>query len=670
MAIDGDNNLEIVISARDEASATIGVVGEKVALTQNQIMDASIQAAMGMDQYGNSVQKVAAAESQAIPATEQMTAALAENTVVTEENNAATSAFSNSIEKAGKHFVVHALSIGLMIEAYTFLKESVEEAEKANNNFAEAMKKDDEASKAFKVSIGEALSPAIITFRDAITGANESTNESSQKFKEFGRVAYEVTNFVLAVAKSIQLFATVVVAGVEIAVDAWKNMGATVMGTNKDVNFDIIATKNVFNDSVDDINNTISKAGGGGFDKMFEKFSTGAGAPDKKLESLKERLDNVRQSLTTYATKAAEDLTNLQTSHDSYVANTSEKMKSLQTTFEETYNKEYEKIKQLGDSYVNASASITRSIDTIKGNIAQLKETFANQQTDNVDTLVQAFAKAQEEVNRLQEKLPNETSASQLVSDQKDLEANKKVLADNADLAAKYSKQIADAVAEDNKTGLQRAIDTFNKKQQREEDAYNDKLLKYQGEIAAENQKQAVLTANYNLQLNQVKTATTAALTKIQNEIDKYGQQMQAEQALFDAKTKAIVKLQAEAEKAIQEANAKTFALTKSNVQAEIDLYKQLATAMSQVGAAKSSGAISALPNIPHLAEGGIVNSPTMALIGESGPEAVIPLGGSAGGAGGVHVSVNVYGDVSGDDLVTKVGEKLTAMLKMNFALV
>jgi hypothetical protein len=35
------------------------------------------------------------------------------------------------------------------------------------------------------------------------------------------------------------------------------------------------------------------------------------------------------------------------------------------------------------------------------------------------------------------------------------------------------------------------------------------------------------------------------------------------------------------------------------------------------------------LPDLPHLAKGGIVTRPTLALIGESGPEAVIPLRGS-----------------------------------------
>ena len=48
--------------------------------------------------------------------------------------------------------------------------------------------------------------------------------------------------------------------------------------------------------------------------------------------------------------------------------------------------------------------------------------------------------------------------------------------------------------------------------------------------------------------------------------------------------------------------------------------------------------------NVPALAEGGIVNSPTLALIGESGPEAVVPLG--KGGGMGNTFNINI--DVSG----------------------
>jgi hypothetical protein len=52
------------------------------------------------------------------------------------------------------------------------------------------------------------------------------------------------------------------------------------------------------------------------------------------------------------------------------------------------------------------------------------------------------------------------------------------------------------------------------------------------------------------------------------------------------------------------------------------------------------------VPNIPMLAAGGIVTSPTLAMIGERGPEAVIPLTGPNAGAGmgGTNVNINVNG--------------------------
>jgi hypothetical protein len=51
------------------------------------------------------------------------------------------------------------------------------------------------------------------------------------------------------------------------------------------------------------------------------------------------------------------------------------------------------------------------------------------------------------------------------------------------------------------------------------------------------------------------------------------------------------------------------------------------------------------VPNIPMLAEGGIVTGPTLAMVGEKGPEAVIPLSKMGGMGGGV--TVNVTGGLS-----------------------
>ena len=52
------------------------------------------------------------------------------------------------------------------------------------------------------------------------------------------------------------------------------------------------------------------------------------------------------------------------------------------------------------------------------------------------------------------------------------------------------------------------------------------------------------------------------------------------------------------------------------------------------------------VPNIPYLADGGIVTGPTVAMIGEAGPEAVIPLN-QMNGRMGSNVTINISGGIS-----------------------
>ena len=62
------------------------------------------------------------------------------------------------------------------------------------------------------------------------------------------------------------------------------------------------------------------------------------------------------------------------------------------------------------------------------------------------------------------------------------------------------------------------------------------------------------------------------------------------------------------------------------------------------------------IPHIPKMAAGGIVTSPTLAMLGERGPEAVIPLG--RGGAGGI--TINILGPTYGfDDFERRVSEAI-----------
>ena len=70
-----------------------------------------------------------------------------------------------------------------------------------------------------------------------------------------------------------------------------------------------------------------------------------------------------------------------------------------------------------------------------------------------------------------------------------------------------------------------------------------------------------------------------------------------------------------------------------------VDIDVRVTETVSRVVATIASG------QIPKMAEGGIVSRPTLALIGEAGPEAVVPL--SKMGSGGGDVNINVTGGLS-----------------------
>jgi len=64
------------------------------------------------------------------------------------------------------------------------------------------------------------------------------------------------------------------------------------------------------------------------------------------------------------------------------------------------------------------------------------------------------------------------------------------------------------------------------------------------------------------------------------------------------------------------------------------------------------------MPQIPMMANGGIVNSPTLAMIGEAGPEAVVPLG-RGGGMG--NITVNITG---GLDSSAEIGQAVVNAIR------
>ena len=108
-------------------------------------------------------------------------------------------------------------------------------------------------------------------------------------------------------------------------------------------------------------------------------------------------------------------------------------------------------------------------------------------------------------------------------------------------------------------------------------------------------------------------------------------------QAGIDSATGIVNGLQAELDKLTPKLMAKMDAIAakmKRTVTIDVLVNERVNKIVASVG------------GIPKMADGGIVNKPTLALIGEAGPEAVVPLSKMNAGGGG-DVNINVTGGLS-----------------------
>ncbi|MFA6429765.1 MAG: tape measure protein [Patescibacteria group bacterium] len=115
-------------------------------------------------------------------------------------------------------------------------------------------------------------------------------------------------------------------------------------------------------------------------------------------------------------------------------------------------------------------------------------------------------------------------------------------------------------------------------------------------------------------------------------------------------------------------------------IQRVIDGFNRVATAAREAFAAASRVAgnvISAVTNpmssLTHQAAGGIISSPRRVLVGEEGPEAIIPLNRLGMGSGGAGVNVNISGGsfigTNSRDVARMLGDMIIKELQMSHRL-
>lgn len=113
--------------------------------------------------------------------------------------------------------------------------------------------------------------------------------------------------------------------------------------------------------------------------------------------------------------------------------------------------------------------------------------------------------------------------------------------------------------------------------------------------------------------------------------------------------------------------------MIKAGFNKMIDLVNSLIQKINsaiQKGAGTLGVQVALIPEIPKLAKGGIVTGPTIAMVGEAGPEAVIPLNKDGGGFGG-NVTVNINGgNYLSEDAAMLMADSVVQQLKLSNAVV
>lgn len=108
------------------------------------------------------------------------------------------------------------------------------------------------------------------------------------------------------------------------------------------------------------------------------------------------------------------------------------------------------------------------------------------------------------------------------------------------------------------------------------------------------------------------------------------------------------------------QAKADAAAAAQAKADAIIQQYADAASGDTYLKGRYGAGSGLTAPGfIPGMANGGVVTSPTIAMIGEAGPEAVIPLG-QMGSMGGTTINITVNGSVTSEgDLVSTIRNAL-----------
>ncbi len=339
-------------------------------------------------------------------------------------------------------------------------------------------------------------------------------------------------------------------------------------------------------------------------------------------------------------TKVSDGIKNSNKSSSDAIEAHKKKIQDLTEKYNDSKNKITEDLSDLATSHQEKMASIAESINKARQSISDLTESYNQTKVDDQKSVAEKIVESEQKVADLKNQIAKATTADERLQLQKQLAEEQKNLDSSSQWQLDNTAAMAEAERRAKETDLQRTIEDYVAKRALADADYAEKLARLNQEIvdlAAKNKKEIALYAeNVAKKKEQLDKETADYAEAMKNEAT-------AAVASANAQTAAYNKL----------AQAKANAGIKSTVVAKtVD--------MSNIDS--TGTALVAPGGMPHFAEGGVVNGPTVALVGEAGPEAIIPL--SKMGKGGATINININGAIFSQDAAQKLGDLIFKKLK------
>lgn len=311
-----------------------------------------------------------------------------------------------------------------------------------------------------------------------------------------------------------------------------------------------------------------------------------------------------------------------------------EEAKKLSTQLGDSYKKMSERI---ADSLFDLESDHTRSLQSIRDDISQTQESinslsndYSRQKVEDERGIAGEIVAVQENVASIREQLAGRISREERKKLEEELAQKEEMLSKNADFIKSIDTSIQAEKRLAGLTDLERAVEEYKSRKALAEQEYNEKVAQFNNELSALRTKES------------------------------------QEMELYNLKKKFIQNSQLEIANVYKQYAEGNLAVTKTNVEKEIAYYNQLADAISR---ARSGGTVGAV----NYSMGKIVTKVNDAIISPNGnviethPNDYLIATknpGELGGGGGVVV--NVYGDVTGTEIVDKVQKAIMGNLRAN----